>query len=341
MLRIRFTGEDLARTHVSTGPDPLWETILGMQQLVSGGRGSLGFRDWLRRARAVVGQRNLRGQVRYLRALIPQKGYVPDFLTPAEAAGGLREGLAAVRDTPRARLCAELRLLAADRYSGGVPPVMRRLAEADPRLMTELAEALREVYESVIAPDWTQLHTHVEADRALRARALRDGGIDLLLDSLGAAVRWDPPVLHVNYPVERDLQLAGRGLRLIPSRFCSRVPIALADARLRPVLVYPVNRSVPEPVGRPVDPLGGVVGRTRAGILRALRDGATTGELALRLRISAAAASQHVHALGRARLVHSQRVGACVLHTLTPLGVALLDGHIPPSPSGQRFFEMP
>jgi DNA-binding transcriptional ArsR family regulator len=214
-------------------------------------------------------------------------------------------------------------------------------ADRDNRQLADLVQAFRCVYDTVIAPDWTQVEAYVEADRALRARALRDGGVSRLLTSLGTAVRWDPPVLYVRYPVERDLHLSGRGLRLVPSRFCSRVPVALADPQLRPVLVYPVGPTANEPVPRSASALDGLLGRTRAEVLRALRDGATTGELASRLRVSASAASQHVHVLSRAGLVHSQRTGASILHTLTPLGTALLTGSVPVLTPDQRISDVP
>ncbi|MFF4052374.1 winged helix-turn-helix domain-containing protein [Streptomyces chartreusis] len=113
-------------------------------------------------------------------------------------------------------------------------------------------------------------------------------------------------MLHVDYPVDRDLSLGGRGLRLIPSYFCRRTPIALADPELRPVLVYPIDHSTvrpsADPSGTKPQALSALLGRTRARTLAALHDTATTGELARRLRISPASASQHVHVLAAANL---------------------------------------
>lgn len=61
-------------------------------------------------------------------------------------------------------------------------------------------------------------------------------------------------------------------------------------------------------------------------MLRALREPATTTALAERVRVTLAAASQHAGVLRNAGLVHTTRIGACVLHSLTPLGPALLAG---------------
>ena len=60
-------------------------------------------------------------------------------------------------------------------------------------------------------------------------------------------------------------------------------------------------------------------------MLVASDDGCTTGEVARRLNISAAAASQHTTVLRNAGLLVSQRDRNTVLHTLTPLGRAMLD----------------
>jgi hypothetical protein len=66
--------------------------------------------------------------------------------------------------------------------------------------------------------------------------------------------------------------------------------------------------------------LNALLGRTRAGILQsAAKTGATTTELAHDAGISPATASG-------AGLLSTYRAGKAVLHTVTPLGLALLDG---------------
>lgn len=77
--------------------------------------------------------------------------------------------------------------------------------------------------------------------------------------------------------------------------------------------------------------LGPLLGRTRAAVLAGVRDPATTTALAERVGVSLAAASQHATVLRNAGLVHTTRIGIAVLHSLTPLGRALLDGEPPAS----------
>ena len=70
--------------------------------------------------------------------------------------------------------------------------------------------------------------------------------------------------------------------------------------------------------------LAALVGRNRAAVLSAVADGCTTTELAGRVGISLAAASQHASVLRDAGLITSCRQGGAVLHALTPLGADLL-----------------
>ncbi|MGH3380833.1 MAG: ArsR/SmtB family transcription factor [Actinoallomurus sp.] len=68
-----------------------------------------------------------------------------------------------------------------------------------------------------------------------------------------------------------------------------------------------------------------MLGRTRAAVLQALsgRVG-TTGDIARRLGISMASASEHASLLRAAGLVVSERSGNTVRHRLTSLGFDLL-----------------
>jgi DNA-binding transcriptional ArsR family regulator len=94
------------------------------------------------------------------------------------------------------------------------------------------------------------------------------------------------------------------------------------------VLVYAFERDIPDPGGLAErdQVLGSLIGRTRAGILGALKTTSTTTELAHRLDVSLASASQHAAVLRSAGLISTHRQGGHVLHTLTALGVDLLNG---------------
>jgi len=322
LLRLHFTNDDLLRTRVAPGPNALWELVLGVN-LLGNRQGGAVFDPWRQLARRSLRQLPA-WQPLLLRYLAPPHGDFPDFLTPCTTSG-LETGLDLVLSTPRRRLRTELGML------GGLPSWAGRIATGDAEALGALGAALRGCHDSVIAPVWSRIQAHVQADRALRARALLEGGPDGLLAGFGPAMRWKPPVLEADYPVARDIHLGGRGLLLVPSVFCWRTPVTFIDPSLPPVLVYPVGRGPgwwaragqQDGDGRR-DGLHALLGRTRAEALRAVEAGCTTGELARRLGISAATASEHACILREAGLIGSLRHRNSVLHALTPLGTALL-----------------
>jgi|1185.fasta_scaffold68706_2 DNA-binding transcriptional ArsR family regulator len=314
MLRIWFASEDLARVRVARQPHALWETVLSLHTLRTRRRTALpGWRD-LARDR-LAGPRSS-AALRVLRPLVPASGYFPDFLTPA-AGTAITDGINAVLDTPHHRVAAELALLGAHPGSGPASP---------PVWLRHLGEALAHYHDRALAPYMPRIRALVDADRAVRARALLDGGVEALLETLRPVLRWRPPVLEADYPVEQELRLGGRGLLLVPSVFCEGTAITLLDPSLPPTVVYPVccgDRPDPEPA----DGLAALIGSTRGEVLRHLgAAGASTSELARILGISVASASQHASVLRRSGLVVSRRAGNTVVHRITPLGTALLYG---------------
>ncbi len=322
VLRVHFSGLDLARVRIATRPDVLWETVLSFHRLRDR-RDDTAFGKWRSETRG-----KLNGETRLLAPLVPTRGYFPDFLTPPEGHLGLDDALSALRETPAARLHGDLARLSLARP---LPSWLRAMGDGDTRPLGRLAGTLRHYYEAAVGPYWPRVQGRIEADRAARGRALLDGGADRLLASLPPMMRWRPPVLEADYPVERDLHLRGRGLLLLPSYFCRRTPVTYRDPDLTPVLVYPVEhqalRAVPP--APPERSLGRLVGQTRSAILQGIGVGCTTSELARRVDVSLASASQHATVLRDAGLLLTLRQGNAVLHTLTPLGRALLRGAHP------------
>jgi DNA-binding transcriptional ArsR family regulator len=148
-------------------------------------------------------------------------------------------------------------------------------------------------------------------------------GAEATLNSLHPRIRWCDGVLEVAGPTDGDIDLAGRGIRLMPSVWTRP---AFAIGWTQPTLVYPARlsswaRPYPEDSGR--DRLAPVLGTTRARVLRALASEHTTGQLAHALGISPASASTHAAALRGAGLVTTRRDGQAVHHSLTDLGRAL------------------
>lgn len=322
VLRIIFTPDDLTRTRFATTVDPLWEILLSRFRMSERDSAPV-FQPWLRQlANDPRRMARIRRGAQLLGALAPPCPYFPDFLTPPEARQGLDAGLDALMSTPRKRLRAEMENLAT--YSP-LPNWLRPLADGDAAFIADLGASLRTYYELAIEPFEKIVQTSIDADRARRTQDLVYDGVEGLIDGMRPMLRWQPPVLEVDYSVDQELRLLGRGLLLVPSFFCQRSPVALADPELPPVLVYPIDADLRQWANQQDRrPLESLLGRTRASVLHAITVGATSTQLARKLGVSTASVSRHAAALRDAQLITSHRHGAAILHTLTHLGTDLL-----------------
>jgi DNA-binding transcriptional ArsR family regulator len=319
VLRIHFTPEDIGRIRIADTPDPLWETLLSLFRFRRPGP-DLVFGQWRRTALRA-------SQPADLEMLLPlvRDVYYPDFLTPAEGVHGLDAGIEALLATPVSRLRTEVTQVAG--LGGPTPSWMRWLADGDQSTLQRLAAAIRSQYAAAVAPIWPDARAVVEADRSRRARVLMDHGCDGLLRSFRPMMRWQSPVLEIDVFYEQSLHLAGRGLLLVPSYLSWGTPDVLRDTSLPPVLVYPVEHDLAFSAGTHTGKTGltALIGLTRTSVLESIGEGRTTSELARRVGVSVASVSQHTAVLREAKLIRSSRIGQAVLHTITPLGAALLD----------------
>jgi DNA-binding transcriptional ArsR family regulator len=161
-----------------------------------------------------------------------------------------------------------------------------------------------------------------------------------MLAGLPPGFRWRTPVLEIGRgALTGEVKLGGRGLTLVPSAFCQTRPITYTDAiddQAPMVLFIPVIRTVSDaaalfttPADGSLKALSALLGTTRAHTLDAIGEGScTTGELARRLGASSATASEHATVLRQTGLITTIRHGSSVLHSLTDLGTALLNGHV-------------
>lgn len=328
MLRIYFGNDDVARTRVASKPDPLWELGLSLQMLRPQ-RGDLLFTGWRRTVRAAIRDSRLGAIMDLLLALNPNVGYFPDFLNPIEAAYGLEPGLEAIGRTPVAELSHDIRRLAPARR---LPASAWRLAAGEPRMLRRLTAAMSACYDLTVTPYRRQIDTAIARDRRRRLDAFAENGVEGLLASLHPMMNWSADELSVPSHRDQELHLGGRGLLLIPSYFCVSGPLTMFKASLPPVLVYPVERGPEDLVGYaepPVAALDALMGVTRAAVLEALGAGAaTTTELAGRVGISPASASEHAKVLRNAGLLTSSRDRNRMLHQLSGIGSALLERNL-------------
>ncbi|MFE3454008.1 ArsR/SmtB family transcription factor [Nonomuraea sp. NPDC059194] len=329
-LRIVFTAEDLARVRIASRVDPMWEMVMSLYRLRDRGGGTTMI-SWRRQVRADLAAAGLLAQVRdVLIPLTPAGAYFPDFLTPIEAQAGLKHGIEALADTTRVRIRQEMNLL---RAHVGLPSGLEDLARGDPRSIRRLSRLTADYCRLAFGPHHTMLESALGRERAGLARHLTDDGVETMLASLAPTMRWRPPALEAAYPAgNREIQLRGRGLTLIPSYFCQITPVALVDHHLPPVLVYPATRH-PPPAPGSQESLADLLGATRAQMLRCIASGVgcTTTELARRTGASLSNASQHAQVLHRAGLITSTRHANMMLHQITELGTQLTRHHTAPA----------
>ncbi|MCN9244836.1 hypothetical protein NGF19_29340 [Streptomyces sp. RY43-2] len=172
MLRVHFTAGNIARLRVAVTPDPLWE-IANSFQILIGKDSLLVFDQWRSRVRP----RLIRDSAALLTALLPPRGYSPDFLTPD--LGGcpdLESAVDTVLRTSKTTLRGDLTRLVASPVRQKPPPTgLRALAGGEPEALHDLGTALHGYYRRALEEFWPHICAQVTADGALRARAVLTG----------------------------------------------------------------------------------------------------------------------------------------------------------------------
>ena len=318
-MRIIFSERDLARVRLADKPHVMSEISFSVRALRR--RDVSGYEPWRSCTRS-----RLTPDMRPLLDLVPGHGWIPDFLEPP---GCLPGALNAVRAATTSEVNSDVARIGAERRP---PPIVQALAADQDQALERLAASVVAYYHVAMAPHWRQIAAAFDAARAERARTLTDGGLDLLLATLHPRIRWDPPVLEVvGYRDGERLDLDGQGLLINPGvvALAPRASLYLTSWGYAPVLLAPIwerpSLAALDADTVPAAGLAALLGKTRARALRAIAHGCTTTELGRALSVAPTTASEHATILRNARLISTRRQRNAVLHTLTPLGAALLD----------------
>ncbi|MCP2328011.1 DNA-binding transcriptional ArsR family regulator [Hamadaea flava] len=249
----------------------------------------------------------------------------PNFiaLPPLGLAQTWADDLAATRATSLRQARAE------------IADCLRRRPTDDPRALAILrsrtvvervAVALDAAWHELIAPDWPQLRAICERDVVHRAGLLARSGWAAALDGLHPEVAWRDGGIDVRPLDSGRISLDGDGLLLIPSAHIWPGLAAYSDSPWPKALIYPARGVAAlwerQPPTAP-DALADLLGRSRARLLLALDDPASTTQLARSLGLATGAVGDHLAVLLRAGLVRRARDGRSVLYGRTPLGDAL------------------
>ncbi|WP_037319660.1 ArsR/SmtB family transcription factor [Amycolatopsis orientalis] len=324
-MRIELTLQDLTRVRLAPEADPLAELVSSLQVLQRRDAGSALFNRWRHRVKL-----GLVESASVLLWLCRPHAPIPAFLVPEAEDRGLEAGLAAIARTDPVCLKSALRDAPVNRE---LPAWAAGLPDGDTAGLPRLVQALQDYFELSLAPGWEPARAQVDADRGMRAQLLLNEGVDAVLTSLRPLVRWSCPVLEVGDGIVGSGGTGGSGLTISPTYFAV-CPVIVPAAGETPVrLLYPSVRQAAPSTGygrdvrrSPDSALADLLGPTRAAALAVLAVGCSTSELAARLGVTPSAVSKHTTVLRRAGLITTERDRNAVLHSLTPLGSALLGG---------------
>lgn len=315
MLRYLLTEDDVGA--VRFGISPLCELGLSIRAIRDPSRFPLQL-GWLRRteaARARLDQRVLMG-------LIDDRLWTPDFLNPRPT-------------SPLTRLDDEFRALAATpadvfradlvAVHGHVPAVF---SGSPDRALARIISTLRQLWETCFEPYWPRMRAVLEADIVFRGRQIAQTGVASMLNHLAPPrIEYEHGVVvvHLRDPAPRTQAIDGEGLTLVPTMFTRRASAPVGDGP--PMIMYSARGQgalwETERVANPAA-VAAVLGETRATLLTALADPASSTELGVRFGVSASAVNQHLRVLREAGLLVSTRYGRSVLYLRSELGSALL-----------------
>jgi DNA-binding transcriptional ArsR family regulator len=304
---------------------PAWETQAAVQALADG-RARSYHRPWLARVRADAARAGLAPLV----AVLPRRGYVPDFLAPPPQAArpDLAGQLAQVRATDPAQVSRELQWCRETVHSAHSSRLLADLLTDPERGRDHLAALLHAAWTTLVAPSWTRIRALLERDIEERSRALARRGLRGL-DELHPKMRWTPDGLYLADGSDRTIEVSERGLLLMPSAYLWPHVAAITEQPWLPAVIYPAAGiaglwQAPAP---PPEALARLFGRSRALVLACLDQPMSTTALAAMTALSPASVSAHLLTLRDAGLLSATRHGHEVLYHRTELGAALLRAH--------------
>jgi DNA-binding transcriptional ArsR family regulator len=318
MIRFRFGPDDFLRTRFAVSP--LLELASSVGVLRDPGEHSLHL-PWVRAVRDRVGEHPM------LDALVPVRGYTPDFIAPPPESPlpDVEAEIGRVGRTAASAVARELGWLFDNRP---VPAVLRPLLETPRRGLRRLVREMSDYWAAGLEPFWSDIGSVLEDDIAHRARLLVTGGPIEAFADLHVDVGWRDEGIEIDHPHEASVDLRGRGLQLVPAVFLWPRVSAMVDDPWQPSLIYPPRGAglLWEPVQPDEHGLDELLGVRRARILALLDREHSTTALARRLPASPAGVSEHLAVLRRAGLVRPRRHGREVLYARTAAGDALLRG---------------
>ena len=261
---------------------------------------------------------------REVRELLPRGSWGVDFLTPpSRPRDDWPDELARVAATDPRLAGQEIRRCLAGQ-SRPAP------TSADEVLLARLVELLDRAWHELVLPAWPQVRDTLETEIARRGARMAAGGLGAVLADLSPdiTVVGDTVAVRTSAAVDIEVALGGRGLLLVPHAY-GRSTGSLWEHPWEPALAYPVGGAAAQPAPRDDRALARLLGPTRARVLLALHERATTTGLATRCALPLSTVSDHLAVLRSAGLVRTVRRRYALEHRRSALGEALVSGAAP------------
>lgn len=322
VLRLEIGATDLVRSRFAVSP--LFELDQLLRKLSGRDHRRLP-PDWSGRLRPVY--RRLRAETALDALLALQtRHYGAAFIAPPpqSLAQTIDDDLATVRETPLRLARTEI-----DKCLKQAPVTNQRTLAllGDARVVELLADTLETAWHGLLAADWLQLRAICERDVVHRAGLLSRAGWAAAIDGLDKRLRWRDGGIEIAWQHHCDtVDVGGSGLLLVPAVFIWPHVAAQVEPPWPRTLIYPARGIAglwqPAASAEP-GALAALIGRSRASLLLALAEPASTTQLARSLGLAPGAVGDHLTVLRQAGLVRRARSGRSVLYQRTPLGDAL------------------
>jgi DNA-binding transcriptional ArsR family regulator len=321
MITIHMTPDDLV--DIRFAYSPLIELVGSYETLVKPSH-QLYFTRWIQDAKRTLN----RIELPYLSEMIQGQGYIPDFLTPTPVTTRLtiEDEIERMLSVPNEIIRKNIEELI--RHSG--TSEIREMFLVYPReSLWCVIEEIRVYWQRVLAEHWPRLNTILEDDILYHGRRLALDGVNGLFATLHPVMTYQQQQILIDKPKShghRELSLNGEGLQLVPAVFASCSIMWQVSPEWRPMVIYGARGAGTwrQETQDPSQSLELALGAGRARVLQALMNPANTGELAIKLQLSAGGVSQHLDRLAQAGLVEPHRSGKRVYYHLTARGEQLL-----------------
>jgi DNA-binding transcriptional ArsR family regulator len=324
MLQITVGQDDLTTSRFAISQ--LWE-LLGALKLLDDSRlRPAELRPWQVRTQARYRELSRETDLAVVLAL-ETPGWGADFICPVPTGLSATIGdlLEQVRATPAPQVLREV-----DEALTRQPadPRVQRILTGD-NAAGYVADVLETAWQALLEPEWPVLRAILDRDVVHRAGQLVAHGWGTALDGLHPHLSWQDGRIQVTRLEDRNVDLAGRGLLFVPSVFLWPSLAVRWEQPWPPALMYPARgvAALWQRPGRDQAPGSGLarlVGGSRAAILSALDDPASTTQLAAMLGQTIGALGDHLAVLRAAGLTSRARSGRSVLYSRTPVGDALI-----------------